>query len=265
MVRRIVFGLAMLAAAAAHAQTAGVITFRASQTSGTGSVTPVLTWSTNPAAVSCTAGGGWTGTKAASGTQTLPAISATTNYTLTCSWGGDSARLSWNAPATNTDGSVLNDLSGFRVLYGTSSSTLDRSLSVNDVTARTATVTPLTPGTWYFAVRAVNSRQAESDNSNVAQLSVAPATAAANVTINVTSTTPPPTTTLVTDSRHVYDVTTRADGTYRRVRRVGTIALGKPCSASFATYDGWNAVSRSDVRLFRQPSSQTLVGHCRRL
>ena len=35
---------------AAQAQTAGVVTLRANQTSGTGSLTPVLTWSTNPAA-----------------------------------------------------------------------------------------------------------------------------------------------------------------------------------------------------------------------
>ncbi len=271
----VVGGLAMLAAVAAHAQTAGVVTLRASQTSGTGSVTPVLTWSTNPAAASCTAGGAWSGTKAASGTQTLSAISATANYTLTCSWGGDRARLDWTAPVTNTDGTVINNLSGFRILYGTSSSTLDRSLAVNDVTARTATVTSLTPGNWYFAVRAVNSLRLESDNSNVAQLAVSPATASASTTITVTATTPPPTEpppptqppptgTLVTDYRQVYDVTRRSDGSYRRVRLVGTIALNKPCSASFVTNDGWNSVNRSDVRLQRRPGSQTLVGHCRR-
>jgi hypothetical protein len=258
----------MLAAAAAHAQTSGVVTLRASQSSGTGSVTPVLTWSTNPAAESCTASGGWTGAKAASGTQTLPAISATTNYTLTCSWGGDRARLSWNAPVTNTDGTVINDLTGFRILYGSSAATLDRTLAVNDVTARSATVTALTPGTWYFAVRAVNSRNRESGNSNVVQHAVSPATASASTTITVTATTPPPTeppppsTSLVTDSRYVYDVTRRSDGSYRRSRFVGTIALKKPCDASFKTNDGWNAVSRTDVRLHRKPASQTLVGHC---
>ena len=92
-IRKFGFKLAMLLVGAAHAQTAGVVNLQANQTSGTGSMTPVLTWSTNPAAVSCTAGGGWSGTRAASGTQTLPAISATTNYTLTCNWGGNTARL----------------------------------------------------------------------------------------------------------------------------------------------------------------------------
>jgi hypothetical protein len=47
---------------------------------GAGSVT--LTWSSTNAA-SCTAGGGWSGTKAASGSQTL-SISSTQTFTITC-------------------------------------------------------------------------------------------------------------------------------------------------------------------------------------
>ena len=265
--RRIVFGLAMMAAVAAHAQTAGVVTFRASQTSGTGSVTPVLTWSTNPAASSCQASGGWSGTKAASGTQTLAAITASTNYTLTCTWGAsDRAVLYWTAPSTNTDGSQLNDLAGFTVAYGTSSPALTRTLAVNDVTARTATVTALTPGTWYFAVRARNSRSLESDNSNIAQKTVASsASAASSVAITVSgSTTPPPTTPppgtgLRTTHATVYDVTDSDINV-----AVGTIALGRPCDQTFTVRNIYYRVTSSEVTFTRTPRTRAVVARCAR-
>src|SRR5678815_2204382 len=66
----------------AHAQTAGTITFTANKTSATGSLTPVLTWSTTPVASSCTASGAWSGTKFASGSQTLATITTSKSYTV---------------------------------------------------------------------------------------------------------------------------------------------------------------------------------------
>ena len=257
----------MLFVGATQAQTGGVVNLQANQTSGTGSLTPVLTWSTSPAAVSCQASGGWSGTKAASGTQTLPAISTTTNYTLTCSWGGDSARLSWNAPATNTNGTVLSDLTGFRVVYGTSATALNQSQSINDVTARTATVSALTPGTWYFAVRAVSAQQRESADSNVAQKTVTAATAARTVTITMAATPPPPpqppppVQTLKTTSTHVYDVIRRS-GYSRPGVVVGQIDIGKPCDKTFTVGNGYYRVSRSDVRFTRKSRSQTVIALC---
>src|SRR6187551_2427126 len=146
-----------LAAGAVQAQTAGVVTLRSNQTSATAGFVPVLTWSTNPVAKSCVASGGWSGTKAASGTQTLSAI----NGTLTCSWNSGSAVVAWNAPTTNTDGSTLVNLAGYRVYYGTSSSSFPQSVTVNNVAALNASITPLTAGTWYFKVRALNSNQVE--------------------------------------------------------------------------------------------------------
>jgi hypothetical protein len=253
----------MLLVGAAQAQTAGVVNLQANQTSGTGSMTPVLTWSTNPAAVSCTAGGGWSGTKAASGTQTLPTISATTNYTLTCSWGGNTARLNWDAPSSNTDGSVLSDLTGFKVVYGTSSGTLDRTQLVNDVTARTTVVPSLTAGTWYFAVRALNSRQAESDNSNIAQKAVTDATASGNVTITIATAPaplpPPSTTTLKTVETIVYDIRGSRLGNV-----VGSIALGKACGETLTVGSVYYPVTRSDVSFTRKAHSQSVVARCAR-
>ena len=104
----------------AQAQTAGTITFTAKQASATGSLAPVLTWSTTPVASSCTAGGAWSGTKFASGTETLATITASKSYTLTCVWGNGSASLNWTAPTKNTDGTSLTDLAGYKVVFGSS-------------------------------------------------------------------------------------------------------------------------------------------------
>ena len=184
-----------LAAGAVQAQTAGVVTLRSNQTSATAGFVPVLTWSTNPVAKSCVASGGWSGTKAASGTQTLSAINGTTNFTLTCSWSSGSAVVAWKAPTTNTDGSTLVNLAGYRVYYGTSSSSFPQSVTVNNVAALNASITPLTAGTWYFKVRALNSNQVESADSNIASKAVAGATSASTVKVTISgSTTPPPTT-----------------------------------------------------------------------
>ena len=255
----------------AYAQTAGVVTLRANQTSGTGSVTPVLTWSTNPVATSCTASGGWSGTKAASGTQTLSAINANTTFTLTCTWGSGSARINWTAPTTNTNGTALTNLARFRVLYGTSQSSLNQSVTVSDPTARTTTVSSLSPGTWYFAVRAVNSSGAESDNSNVTTKNVTGATAAQSVAITVTSPTPvpPPPTggTLVTTATQVYDVV-QSGSSWNPRAVVGTIALGRTCTSSFTATGGYYQVARTDGNMNgvtlngTRPWSKSLVARC---
>lgn len=264
------FVLFMFAAGAAEAQTAGVVTLQANRTSATGSLVPVLTWSTNPVAQSCTASGGWSGTKAASGSQTLPAINASTNYTLTCSWGAGSANITWVAPTTNMDGSALTNLASFKVYYGTSSTALTNSTIISDVTRRSTTISSLAPGTWYFAVRAVNSAAAESDNSNVASKAVAGSQAARTVNITITGSTPvppppppPPTGTLRTTSVDVYDVLQQSNGTWSPRAIVGRIALGRPCSTAFTANGGYYQITKSEVtRNSVSPWSNIFVARC---
>ena len=257
----LLFTLFLLGAGVAQAQTAGVVTLTANRTTSTGSFAPVLTWSTNPAAQSCTASGGWTGTKAASGSQTLATISASTNYTLTCTWGNGSANVSWTAPTTNSDGSTLTNLARFKVIYGTSSSSLTNTLTVDDITRRSATVSSLSPGTWYFAVRAVNTANVESANSNVTSRAVTGATAAKSLAITITPTTPPPSS-YVTVRTNVWDVRRRSDGVWARIGVVGQIALGKPCSTSFKVGANHYLVNRADVKLTKTPASTNLVVYC---
>jgi hypothetical protein len=243
---------------AAHAQTAGVVNLSATPTSGLGSVTPTLTWSTNPVASSCTASGGWSGTKAASGTQALTAIRANTNYTLTCTWGTGSATVSWNPPTTNTDGTPLTNLASYRVVYGTSSSSLTRSQTVSDPTARSATVASLSPATWYFGVKVVNSSGVESATSNVASKAVSGGTAAKTVSIAVT-----PPSGQTTQATNVWDMTRRSDGQWIRRSVIGYIPLGRPCYGQFGVSKLHYLVNRADVtRLYGTPSSSYLVVNC---
>jgi hypothetical protein len=78
-----------------------------------------------------------------------------------------SASLMWSAPTSNSDGSTLTNLAGYRVIYGTSTGSLDNSIRIADPQATTYTVPDLDAGTWYFALVAYTSAGVESDPSNL--------------------------------------------------------------------------------------------------
>jgi len=74
-----------------------------------------------------------------------------------------SVRLAWDAPSTDADGGPLSDLAGFRVRFAPGSDPDGPgadSVDVGDGT--TALVTNLAPGTWTFAVVAVDTAGNES-------------------------------------------------------------------------------------------------------
>jgi hypothetical protein len=83
-----------------------------------------------------------------------------------------SATLSWTPPTRNADGSTLSNLAGYRIMYGTSSSSLNRSIEVRNPGVSSYVVENLSPATYYFAVRAFSSSGSESANSNVASKTV---------------------------------------------------------------------------------------------
>jgi hypothetical protein len=248
----------LLLAAFAQAQTAGTVTFTANKTSSTTSFAPVLTWSTSPVASSCAASGAWSGTKFASGSQTLATITSSKSYTLTCAWGNGNATINWVAPTQNTDNSALTNLKGFKVVYGTSATNLNLSQSVSDPAARSMTIAALGSGTWYFAVRAVNTSNVESDNSTVVSRTISAATAAKTVNITISST---PTTTWKTISRRVYDVVIR-DGVYAVGRQVGTAPLGTPCQTHYKVAADYYKVDASYVTRTLTPRSNTMIARC---
>ncbi|MHB8710434.1 MAG: fibronectin type III domain-containing protein [Minisyncoccota bacterium] len=88
---------------------APTITMSASPTSVTSGSSTTLTWfSTN--ATSCTASGGWTGTKATSGSQSLTNLTTTATYTLACTGAGGTATAGATVTVTSGGGGTPTTL-----------------------------------------------------------------------------------------------------------------------------------------------------------
>ncbi len=88
----------------------------------------------------------------------LPAFALTVGAALS-----GSVTVSWVAPTTNTDGTPLTGLSGYRVFYGTASGQYSQSVSVPSGNVTSVVIEGLSTGTtWYFAVKAANSSGVES-------------------------------------------------------------------------------------------------------
>jgi hypothetical protein len=100
-------------------------------------------------------------------TASLTAFSISVTETAT-----GSATLSWTPPTLNSDGSTLTDLAGYQVRYGASPSDLSQSVSLTNASLSTYVIDNLTPGTWYFAVAAVNSQGVSSALSSVASKTI---------------------------------------------------------------------------------------------
>ena len=169
--------LAVFFAGRASAQTSPTLTFTAELTRGVETITPKLTWSTTPAADSCTASGdaAWTGTKPGAGSVTLPAVNTSKTYSLVCSWPGDTARLSWTAPTQYTNGDALT-VAKYTVASGTvqgdvQNPNLPSTVRVDEILS-TLTFKQLTdlgaPGTYYFCLRAFDAAGTASDCSRKA-------------------------------------------------------------------------------------------------
>jgi hypothetical protein len=82
-----------------------------------------------------------------------------------------SAMLTWQPPTTYTDGSSLQ-IAGYRVYWGTSQNNLNNSVNLQGGGLSSYVVDQLTPGTWYFAVSALDAAQLESSMSNVASKTI---------------------------------------------------------------------------------------------
>jgi len=79
------------------------------------------------------------------------------------------ASLTWEPPTTNTDGSTLTNLAGYRIVYGASPTQLTQTIQVASAGMSSYVVENLAPGTYYFALRAYTSKGVESADSNVVQ------------------------------------------------------------------------------------------------
>ncbi len=93
----------------------------------------------------------------------LPAFSVTVQQNSS-----GQATVAWLPPTQRTDGSALTNLAGYRIRYGTSATALSRVVQLNSVGLTSYMIEGLTPGTWHFAVTAVDTGGLESDASNLA-------------------------------------------------------------------------------------------------
>ncbi len=86
--------------------------------------------------------------------------------------GSRSVTLSWMPPTENEDGSVLNDLAGYRIYYGRSSNTLDRTIVLNNRGLSRYVVESLSSAKWFFAITSVDSKGNESRRSGIVSKNV---------------------------------------------------------------------------------------------
>jgi hypothetical protein len=75
-----------------------------------------------------------------------------------------SVSLSWHAPTKNEDGTPVTDLSGYKILYGTSSNMYTHQIDVGNVTS--VNISNLAPGMYYFVLVAYDEAGNESGPSN---------------------------------------------------------------------------------------------------
>jgi hypothetical protein len=97
------------------------------------------------------------------------ASDALQTFTITVRAGSTgSVTLDWEPTTTNSDGSPLRDLAGYRLRYGTSTASLDRVVDIPNAGLSTYVLDGLAPGVWYFVLRAYNHSGTEGLPSNMA-------------------------------------------------------------------------------------------------
>ncbi|TNE83582.1 MAG: fibronectin type III domain-containing protein, partial [Gammaproteobacteria bacterium] len=70
----------------------------------------------------------------------------------------DAALLSWTAPLTRENGESLSmgEIAGYEVSYGLSPDNLNQNLAIGDASAEQLMIDQLGAGTWYFAIRTLD-------------------------------------------------------------------------------------------------------------
>lgn len=76
--------------------------------------------------------------------------------------------LQWTPPTENTDGSVLTDLDGYNIYYGTSPGFYDQTVAILNEGLTEYIVEPVPGGfTYYVVITAFNEAGSESEYSNM--------------------------------------------------------------------------------------------------
>jgi hypothetical protein len=82
------------------------------------------------------------------------------------------ASLQWETPPSKLDGSPLDNLAGYHIVYGRSPDDLDHSVFVDGAMVNSYEIADLDTGVWYFAVAAVNENGLEGPLTTAAMKSI---------------------------------------------------------------------------------------------
>ena len=85
---------------------------------------------------------------------------------------GGMATLHWETPLSKVDGSPLDDLAGYRIVYGRNPDDLDESVFIDDPTATSYEFEDLDSGVWYFAVIGIDAGGLEGPPTTTASKSI---------------------------------------------------------------------------------------------
>ena len=83
-----------------------------------------------------------------------------------------SMSLFWAAPSENSDGTILTDLAGYNLYYGTSANNYPHSIRIDNPSISTYLVENLLPDTYYVVATSFNAVGVESEFSNMATRTV---------------------------------------------------------------------------------------------
>lgn len=252
---------------------ANPITFSVSPAQCDGKCTPVATWSTNPTASSCTASDGWSGTKLASGSETLAQTTVNKKYTLTCNWGtSGSATLTWSVPTQDTNDQPLATglLAGYNVLWGTSPTVLNKSQVINDPSLTTLTIPSLAAGNWCFQANGFTTQGASGPMTpQVCKTISGSSSSAASANVVVRQLPKPPGNfqVVVVETQAYQIVPDYHEFHFNVGRQVGTVDLGAACDENRPLGDGYYAVVqyRARVQLWEGvPPQPAIAAKCAR-
>jgi hypothetical protein len=102
-----------------------------------------------------------------SASASLPAFNISVNQ-----FSDGTASLAWTPVTKNTNGSVLGDLAGYKVHYGTSAKAMNSVVTLANPSLTNYLVTNLSSGTWYFGLTAYTTTGIESTLSNIGQKTI---------------------------------------------------------------------------------------------
>lgn len=238
-----------IAGGIAHAQSAPTVTLTATPATVVSPGSSTLNWASTNAST-CTASGGWTGTKAVSGSEVISNLKANTSFTLVCSGSTGSAQLSWTPPTQNTDGTPIaatgpGALTGYKIYNAPTSAGVPTGTVTNVPGGATSsfTLTNQPVGTMYYSVSAVNGYPLESVLTGPVSLAIVLPSASASASVVVQVKPGPPANVNVVQT--AWDL--KGNGA---IKVVGTIkSLGNPCGKYAYTDAGGARYYEIDVNL----------------